>query len=84
MENNKDPKKILQPQKSKTEGKSSEKVQEKEKMEDSQPKSFKGMINAYGFIHLSKDARKAFGASKGAKTDVTIDLQNGALIIKRA
>jgi hypothetical protein len=44
----------------------------------------KGFINAYGFIHLPKSILSAFGLGKGDKTSITIDLQDNALIIRKA
>lgn len=44
----------------------------------------KGTVNAYGFIHLSNGIASAFGAPKGTKTPIIIDLQEGALIIRKA
>jgi len=48
-------------------------------------------VNQWGFIHLSREALEAFGVRKTGdvkkpyeKTNVTIDLQEGALIIKKA
>jgi hypothetical protein len=41
-------------------------------------------VNQWGFIHLSPKAIEAFGATKGQKTPITIDLSEGALIIKKA
>jgi len=41
-------------------------------------------INQWGFIHLNQEAVEAFGAVKGQKTPITIDLNEGALIIKKA
>jgi len=48
-------------------------------------------INQWGFIHLSREALEAFGVKKTGdikkpyeKTSITIDLQEGALVIKKA
>ena len=35
-------------------------------------------------IHLNSKVAEAFGAIKGQKTPITIDLQEGALVIKKA
>jgi len=43
----------------------------------------KGMVNAYGFIHISNGIAEAFGSPKGKKTDVTIDFKEGNLIISK-
>jgi hypothetical protein len=43
----------------------------------------KGMVNAYGFLHLSNGVATAFGTPKGKKTAVTIDFKDGNLIISR-
>jgi hypothetical protein len=43
-----------------------------------------GFVNPWGFIHLSNGVATAFGANKGTKTAITIDLQDGALIVKKA
>ena len=63
------------------------KVKEKAKVEP-QPKTqtfpAKGAVNAYGFIHLSNGIAEAFGVFRGQKTPITIDLQEGVLIIKKA
>jgi len=40
-------------------------------------------VNPWGFIHLNSKVAEAFGATKGQKTPITIDLQKGALIIKK-
>lgn len=43
----------------------------------------KGMVNAYGFIHLNSDVLAALNVPKGAKTDITLDLnEKGDLIVK--
>jgi hypothetical protein len=44
----------------------------------------KAFVNAYGFIHLSKQILAAVGLSKGNKTPITIDLQDDSLTIKKA
>ena len=44
----------------------------------------KTFINKWGFIHLSQKVTEAFGTTKGEKTPITINLQEGALIIKKA
>ena len=41
-------------------------------------------VNPWGFIHLSQKVTEAFGAHKGQKTPITIDLQEGALVIRKA
>ncbi len=41
-------------------------------------------INRWGFIHLNQGAVEAFGAVKGQKTPITVDLKEGALVIKKA
>jgi len=43
-----------------------------------------GMVNAYGFLHLSNGVAEAFGAARGKKTPVTIDFENGALVVRKA
>ena len=43
-----------------------------------------GFVNPWGFIHLNSKVAEAFGATKGQKTPITIDLQEGTLIIKKA
>lgn len=43
-----------------------------------------GFVNKWGFIHLNSKVAEAFGATKGQKTPITIDLQEGALVIKKA
>jgi len=43
----------------------------------------KGIVNAYGFIHLSSDVLAALNVPKGAKTNVALDLnEEGSLVIK--
>ena len=42
-----------------------------------------GFVNRWGFIHLKGKVAEAFGAIKGQKTPITIDLQEGALVIKK-
>lgn len=42
-----------------------------------------GFVNRWGFIHLNSKVAEAFGAIKGQKTPITIDLQEGALVIKK-
>jgi hypothetical protein len=44
----------------------------------------KGFINAYLFIRLPAKVAEAFGAEKGKKTDISIDLQDNALIVRKA
>jgi len=59
----------------------------KEPTRSVEPKSatfpVEGTINAYGFIHLNTDLMEAFGISKGAKTPISIDFKDGALIIRK-
>lgn len=43
-----------------------------------------GFVNPWGFIRLNSKVAEAFGAIKGQKTPITIDLQEGALVIKKA
>ena len=43
-----------------------------------------GFVNKWGFIHLKSKVAEAFGAIKGQKTPITIDLQEDALVIKKA
>jgi len=43
-----------------------------------------GFVNAYGFIRLNGKVAEAFGVEKGKKTNVTIDMNDGALIIRKA
>jgi len=42
-----------------------------------------GFVNPWGFIRLNSKVAEAFGAIKGQKTPITIDLQEGALVIKK-
>jgi len=44
----------------------------------------KSFVNAYGFILLKNGVREAFGAKKDVKTPITIDFNEGALIIRKA
>jgi len=46
--------------------------------------SAEGFVNPWGFIRLNSKVAEAFGATKGQKTPITIDLQEGALVIKKA
>jgi hypothetical protein len=62
----------------KTKGKSAEKKSETPVF------PAKGMVNAYGFLHLSNGVAEAFGTSRGKKTPVIIDFKEGALIISKA
>jgi hypothetical protein len=43
-----------------------------------------GFVNPWGFIHLKKNVVEAFGATMGQKTAITIDLQEGTLVVKKA
>jgi hypothetical protein len=48
------------------------------------PWPVKGMVNAYGFIHLSSDILLALQIPKGMKTDITFDLNaDGNLTIAK-
>jgi len=40
-------------------------------------------VNAWGFIHLSKEAMGAFGVQKGRKTPITINIEGDALVIRK-
>jgi len=42
-----------------------------------------GFVNSWGFVRLSQKVTEAFGAQKGQKTPITIDPQEGALVIKK-
>jgi len=42
-----------------------------------------GFVNPWGFVRLNSKVAEAFGAIKGQKTPITIDLQEGALVIKK-
>jgi hypothetical protein len=44
----------------------------------------KAFVNAYGFIRLNKQVLAAVGLGKGDKTPITIDLQDNALIVRKA
>jgi len=41
-------------------------------------------INKYGFVFLSSGIQAAFGYTKGQEMRISIDLKDGALIIKKA
>jgi len=60
-------------------------VEAKKKTKENSKVAFpvEGTINKWGFIHLSQRAVEAFGAVKGQRTPITIDLHEGALIIKK-
>ena len=70
------------PAKKERKGKSAEKKSEAQKETLVFPA--KGMVNAYGFLHLSNGVAHAFGVPRGKKTPITIDFQEGALVIKKA
>jgi hypothetical protein len=42
-----------------------------------------GKINKYGFIYLENDVFSALGLSKGVEQKITIELQEGALMIRK-
>ena len=42
-----------------------------------------GFVNPWGFVRLNGKVAEAFGVIKGQKTPITIDLQEGALVIKK-
>jgi hypothetical protein len=44
----------------------------------------KTFINAYLFIRLPAKVAEAFGAEKGKKTQISIDMNEGSLIIRKA
>lgn len=44
----------------------------------------KALVNPWGFIHLKNGIAEAFGAQKGQKTPITIDLKDGNLIISKS
>lgn len=44
----------------------------------------KAFINSYGFIHLGADLMAKFGAKKGEKTAITIEVKDGVLMIRKA
>lgn len=47
--------------------------------------TFKGEVNAYGFIHLNRGVREAWGIQRGEKTPITIEINaEDALIIRKA
>jgi hypothetical protein len=47
--------------------------------------TFEGKVNKYGFIHLSKRVREAWGVTKGTEQPITIELtDDNALIIRKA
>jgi hypothetical protein len=71
-----------EPAKKERKGKSAEKKSEAQKETAVFPA--KGMINAYGFLHLSNGVAEAFGVPKDKKTPVAIDFKEGALIIRKA
>lgn len=69
----------------KVENSESKKTKKKRKAKEPKQAKFpvKGFINAYVFIHLSKQVLSAFGLTKGDKTPITIDLQDNILIVKK-
>jgi len=67
-----------------SEEKSSKKKVAKKTQEPTLTFPAEGFVNPWGFIHLNSKVAEAFGATKGQKTPITIDLQKGALIIKKA
>lgn len=63
----------------------------KQPAEEAEPKpeepqtTFKGKVNAYGFIHLNKKLQKAWDITKGTKYPLTIELTaEGNLILRKA
>ncbi|MFQ6068808.1 MAG: hypothetical protein ACE5KD_04605 [Candidatus Bathyarchaeia archaeon] len=47
--------------------------------------TFSSKINKWGFIHLNKQIRNAWGITKGTEQTVTIELTaEGSLIIRKA
>jgi hypothetical protein len=60
----------------------------KKEKEAKEPKTtnfpVKAFVNKWGFIHLDKDIISAFGVNKGEKTPITIDMQDNALIVRKA
>jgi len=71
-----------EPAKKERKGKSAEKKSEAQKETAVFPA--KGMINAYGFLHLSNGVAEAFGAPRDKKTPIAIDFKEGALIIRKS
>jgi len=43
-----------------------------------------GKVNKYGFIYLNGDVLAALDLRKGTEQKITIDLQEGALIVRKA
>ena len=70
----------------KVENSESKKTKKEKKAKGPSTASFpvKAFVNPWGFIHLSKEVLEAFGVEKGKKTDVTIDMNEGSLIIRKA
>lgn len=61
-------------------------VEKKTKRKENSKVAFpvEGTVNKWGFIHLSNEVSTAFGAVKGQKTSINIDMQDDALIVKKA
>ncbi len=43
-----------------------------------------GKLNKYGFIYLDTDVLAAWGLSKGTEQKLSIDLEDGALTVRKA
>lgn len=64
----------------------------KEKKEDkpateatpTEPATFKGKLNKYGFIHLSKGLIESWGLTFKTEQAVSIEIVEGNLIIRKA
>lgn len=70
----------------KVENSESKKTKKEKKVKEPKTTNFpvKAFVNKWGFIHLSKEVIEAFGVGKDEKTPITIDLQDNALIIRKA
>jgi len=70
------------PAKKERKGKSAEKKSEAQRETAIFPA--KGMVNAYGFLHLSNGVAEAFGVPPGKTVPVTISFVDGNLVIGKA
>lgn len=70
----------------KSENVESKKTKKERKSKEPKQTKFpvKSFVNPWGFVHLGKDVQSAFGVNKGEKTTVTIDMQENALIVRKA
>jgi len=76
------------------EGQAKERMKERKEKKPKEPKQAvepksahfpcEGKINKYLFLYLDSNVASAFGIEKGKEYPVSIDLKDGALVIKKA